>query len=939
MMRCRYAILLSGLIVPCFFHTVAAADSPSVELDSALEPVIVTATRVQRSGYEAPTPTTVLGADDLTLRTSDTLADLLAQIPQMRNAADESTGGIDFGQSAGRGFANLRGLGTNRTLVLLDGMRLVSNDLSGDIDLLVLPSALIKRVDVVTGGASALYGSDAVAGVVNFVLDSNFTGFKATVEGGTSQEADATERKLSVAWGGDFGDRWHLIASAEYFDKDGVDADARSFATPPAIVPNPGYTPTNGQRPLMVVDNAYLADESLGGLILNGPLSGRTFLGNGSTSPYVPSSCTLSEPNVLCSSSQANLAQAVDPISLTAPQERFSGFERLAFQLSPTVEIHFDTMLAYSETSLVSYGFATDTFGIEIPINVAQNPYLPAAVRSQYLAAGISVLDLGRENLDEGTFADQFRESVENFSLGSTADLGAGWMLKAHATYGQADTGERWINAYSIDHFLDAVDAVLVNGVPTCRINAVKVTNAACAPANIFGPGNMSAAAIAFFTGDIDLPLKTNQREAAVDVTGSPLSIWAGPVSVAAGASYRQQRAHQFDSGENEDFAFTGAPPFSGEISAGEAYSQAVLPLARDLPFAKSVEVDLAARWVDYSQAGSEWPWKSGVNWIPIDGLRLRFSRSEDIRAPNIQELDLPQFAGATTTVVNPVGRGVPLFDSLGVAPGQSLIVRQIAGGNPSLKPEVAHTTSGGFVLEPPSWQGFLTSIDYFQIRIDDAITSLPAQTVVQACADGNTAQCQLITPAPANSTNPTVSTISLNSQSFFTRGVDAEMHYGFALAGGQASIRVLANYLFDYVQTVPGTPGQQLLGDLSNGLPKFQADITAKYQRGPTTAFLSGDFIGHGNYSNLLASEIENNQVPHVFYMDTTLERRWQGLCSGCSIYASISNLFNQNPPSPGFGMYTNINSSFFTGVPYDRVGRYFKLGLRVALGPASAR
>ena len=273
-----------------------AAESPAADNDSTLEAINVTATRVRRDGYEAPTPTTVLNADDLKLRGSGTLSDLLADLPQMRNSQNEGTGGVDFANGVGRGFVNLRGLGSNRTLVLMDGERIVSNDLNGDRDILVLPSALIDRVDVVTGGASALYGSDAIAGVVNFLLDSKFTGFKVNIEGGTSQQSDAREGKVSVAWGGDLGDRWHLIGSVEYFKQDGVDADSRSFATPAAVVPNPGYTSSNGQKPLIVVSNAYDATASTGGLILNGPLTGQAFTTSGTTAPYFPSSCSISQP-------------------------------------------------------------------------------------------------------------------------------------------------------------------------------------------------------------------------------------------------------------------------------------------------------------------------------------------------------------------------------------------------------------------------------------------------------------------------------------------------------------------------------------------------------------------------------------------------------------------------------------------------------------------
>ena len=632
--------------------------------------------------------------------------------------------------------------------------------------------------------------------------------------------------------------------------------------------------------------------------------------------------------------SQQNLAQPIGPIQLTTPQQRISAFERLTFQITPEVETHFDAMLAQVDTSLEAEGLSTSTFGIEIPINVAENPYLPAAVRSQYLAAGTPTLYLGRDNLDEGTFTDEFRESEVNLTLGASAKLGRSWMLKSHAIYGEADTGERWDNIYSVDHFLNAVDVVSVNGTPTCRINAVAATVPACAPADVFGSGNISAAAKAYFTGDVDLPLKTQLREVGTDLTGAPVSLWAGTVSLAVGASYREERSTQFDAGENGDYAFTGYPPLVGETTAKELYSQAVVPLARDLAFAKSIEVDFAARWVRYNQAGTNWPWKLGLNWVPLQGVRVRASEAEDIRAPNVVETNQPQSAASLETVVNPAGTGVPLFNALGVAPGQSLIVREITGGNPALKPEVAHTTSAGLVLQPPSLQGFTTSIDYFQIRINEAITTLDAQTIVQACAAGNTGQCQLISSPSAGSTNPNVATISINAQSFLTRGFDSEMRYKFPFFGGDATLRALANYVSAYKQTVPATPAQDLLGDTSSGLPRLQGNLSAEYRRGSTTGFVSADYTGGGKYSNALAYEIQNDRVPHVWYVNTTLDRQLVALCGECSVYFSVNNLFNQDPPYPGYGMYTTISSNFYTGVPYDRIGRYFKLGFRAKFG-----
>ena len=914
------------------FHERAQAADDGPAPGEPIESLTVTASRIVRNGYEAPTPTTVLGADVLRLRAPPTLADALSLLPQMRNAADSGTGSLIFGGAAGRGFVNLRGLGTNRTLVLLDGERPVGNSLSGDRDITSLPSALIDRVDVVTGGASASYGSDAIAGVVNFRINSRFSGFEASLETGTSSHSDSDASKVTIAWGGDFGERWHLVASAEGFERDGLPSSSRSFSTPPAVVPNPSYTTTNGQRPLAVVRNAYDADQSLGGLMMNGPLAGQQFLPNGTTAPYVPSVCAVSQPHILCDSPRQDLAATLAAIAVTASQHRATAFSRLTFDVTPNLEARFDVLFARDDTTITSIPLETSVFGLRLGIDVAQNPFLPAAVRSAYQSAGEPTLFLGRQNTDEGVFADLVRETVDSYSAGVRARLGGTWALQAHASYGEADTGEQWQNAYSIDRFFRAVDSVSTNGNAKCRVNAVSLTDPACSPANIFGSGNMSADAKAYFLGTIYKPLKTHQREVALDVTATPFSLPAGPVSVALGADYRQEEAQQLTSAADGEFAFTGYPAFSGESRVSEIYAEAVIPLLEGKSLAKTLELDVAARSVRYSQAGSELPWKLGLNWAPSDAVRLRVTRSEDIRAPSVVELHLPQFQSSISAQVNPLPNGVPIFDSLGVAPGGTVNVREIGGGNPNLTAEVAQTTAAGVVLRPTRLPGFTASLDHFRIEVDDAITTLPASTIVSGCAAGAQSQCALI-GMPPGAALPTVATVSVNAQSFIASGLDGEATYSFHLGGGEATIRALVNYLDEYRQILPGAESLELRGDNGLGLPALQGDLSFRIGRGPWTAMLSGVYVGSGSYQKSMAAEIQNNDVRHVWYADLSTEWRFRLRGAESSAYATLSNAFDQAPPHPGFGIYTNIGSPFFTGVPYDRIGRYLMVGVRVRL------
>jgi iron complex outermembrane receptor protein len=906
------------------------ASSASVA-DNQLQTVVVTATRVSRSGYEPPTPTVVLGSDLLTLRTPGTLADALALLPVMRNAQTEGTGSLVFGVGVGRGFLNLRGLGPNRTLVLLDGERLVSNTLSAQPDVSLLPSALISRVEVVTGGASAAYGSDAVAGVVNFLVDSSFSGFKVDVSGGTSSHSDATEGKFSLTWGGDLRDQLHLIASTEYFHRDGLSPGSRDFATPTQTVSNLQYTPTNGQRPLLVSNTAYDANQSYGGLILNGPLAGQQFMTDGTTASYAPPSCPVRQPFLLCNSKQ-NLASTRLAIDLTAPQERANAFARMTWEPSERITANLDLLLARSQTSISTVPFNSRALNVFLPIDVAHNAFLPQAVRSQYLAAGITTLRVGRLNRDEGDFRETILEKTARIAAGLNVKLGGSWKLNALLSYSEARNDDRRVNDYRVDHFLNAVNSVIVNGTPVCAINAVSVVDSNCAPANIFGEGNMSAAAKAYFLGTVSKPLRTSEYTAALSVKGEAFSTWAGPVSVAVGTEYRRDAADQQTSDPHGLFAFSGQPAFSGSTQVGEAYVEAVAPLLEDAFLAKSVDLDAAARIADYRHLGTHPTWKLGFNYSPWSAVRLHAVASQDIRAPNIGELATPPFPSTITTLPNPPPAGVPLLNSLGYAPGQTVNVREIDSGNPNLKPEVAHALSFGAVLRSPERFGVTLSVDHYRIKIANAITTLTVPFVIQRCAAGDRDACALIS-FPLGSTLPVAQISQTNAQSFVTRGVDTEATWAVNALGGNVTLRALGNYLLEYRQVIAGAQAQDLRGDVGSGLPSLQGDIGIRYARGAITGLIDGVYIGAGDYNKLSGATIQNNHVPHVWYLGATLQYGVPLLGKDSVIYASVNNLLDQEPPHPGLGIYSSLNNSIFSGVPYDRIGRFFRLGFTANL------
>jgi iron complex outermembrane recepter protein len=372
---------------------------------------------------------------------------------------------------------------------------------------------------------------------------------------------------------------------------------------------------------------------------------------------------------------------------------------------------------------------------------------------------------------------------------------------------------------------------------------------------------------------------------------------------------------------------FSGQPGFSGSTEVGEAYIETVVPLAQDAFLAKSLDIDAAARLAHYNHSGTQSAWKVGLNFAPWSAFRIRAVASQDIRAPNIGELDTPSFRSSIVTLPNPLPHGLPIFNSLGFAPGQNVNVQEIDGGNSNLRPEVAHTVSFGVVVQPPALPGFRGSLDHYRIRIGNAITALSVPTVIQNCAVGDSAACALIS-FPSGATLPVVQIMQVNTESFVTSGLDAEVAWHGALLGGNVSLRALANYIQQYKLLVAGAREQDLRGDLSSGLPELQGDISTQYTRGPTTVLIYETYIGSGDYNKALDATIQNNHVPHVWYLGATVQQGMPFLGRDCFAYASVNNLLNQKPPHPGFGIYTSLNNNIFTGVPYDRIGTFFRLG-----------
>jgi outer membrane receptor protein involved in Fe transport len=948
----RRALLSSSVLGAALALAPAAAFAADAVADggNAVEEVIVTGSRLVTDGTRAPTPVTVVSADQLQKAAPRSVTDALLQLPNFKGSVSVQSQGTGTTSSNGAAYLNLRGLGTQRTLVLVDGRRFVPASSAGSVDVALIPEALIQRVDVVTGGASAAYGSDAVAGVVNFVLDTHFKGFKGTVQGGLSDRADNANYKINGAWGGSFvDDRFHLVASGEHFSSDGVKAaQARDWVND-AIhnITNPNVTASNPASPTnpltVVVTQPYSSIAALGGLITNTALRGTTFDPDGTARPFHYGS--------LVSSTQMSGGEGYNPgllLTLQPRQQRDAAFGQATFDITPNVSVYAAATVARNHVkynSLPTFELSNTAFTI-----FSDNAYLPTSVRAAMIAGNIPSVSVGRISPD---FAIPHMDAIsdtQEFTLGLNGSLGDGWGYQGYIQTGRNHANYQTSDDPMSDELYRAADAVVnpANGQIVCR-STLSDPNDGCVPLNIFGNGNASAAAKRYITGVAVQDVHVRQDVAEFSVHGDLFRLPAGPLAVAAGAGYRKEeftqtvdpRSAEIRSGTTPlsngtiytihgyptglintlgGYERTNPQPTGGAYDVREVFAEAQAPLLADAPWAKSLTLNGAVRYTDYSTSGGVTSWKLGVVYAPVDGFTIRATRSRDIRAPNLGELYQGSSQG-TSTVTDPQHNR------------QAVNALTGAVGNTALTPELSDTTVVGFIAQPAFLPGFSINMDYYDINIQDAISALTAQQEIDLCDQGATGLCGFIERNAAG----TITRVQLpffNVAGRVTRGVDTEASYSLPLSRfseaweGQLTFRALINYISKFETTVQGAAPLELAGDIGNSLPKWSGAFTGDLKVGRYEVFLQERWIGSGKYSNTLGPrDIDRNHADQVFYTDVTLTydlSQDRGMVG----FVTINNLFDRDPePTPGFLI---AGASFGNRGLYDLIGRTYTAGLR---------
>lgn len=912
----RALMLLAGASAIAFAGPVLAqtAAAPAAEPaeTSSLDEVVVTGSRIARTTFETPTPVTAVTEKQLEAKAATTVVDLLRDIPALR--PNQIQGG---GRSIGVSNFNMRGLGPSRTLVLLDGQRLMDSSPVAGFDVNVLPAPLISRMEIVTAGASSVYGSDAVTGVVNVILNSTLEGGKLDAQYNVSTRGDQEQVTASVAFGTRFHeDRGRFVFAASYTDRpDILYQGERGWGDDGVtLVPNAAYTATNGQFRQLIVPNARLSQMTLGGVITTaGALKNIQFGPGGQQSLFVQGT------NVGTVWMQGGAGLMTQPdFGVVVPSiKQESAFGRVTYDITPDIEARVDFLGSITRAeSTNNYNYNNGDITIR-----ADNAFLPANIRALMAANNLTSIRVGRLNPETGINRNVSRNHYYRAGAGLKGPINEiwTWELAANYTYGLAENSGA--NNRIQANWTNALDAVIgPNGTPVCRSTLTNPTNG-CVPANIFGEGAVSQGAVDYVTGTSSQRSFSRSFNANANVAGELGATWAGPIKVAGGAEFRKDTVNSKSDPISDINGWRQGTfaSYDGEVRVWEGYAEASLPLARDTSFADSMDLDLAGRYVDYSTSGSTFVWKVGLNWAINDQVRLRSTYSKDFRAPKIDDLFSASSLRAGTTVIDRTTN-------------RTANINTLAGGNPNLDPEVAHTFTGGVVFKPEFAPRLQVSIDYFDIHLKDALVVPTAQEVVDRCFAGDQTFCSAITRDAAGNITQ-VQVTAFNAQVLKTRGVDFEAIYDMPMSTfsegleGDLGLRATITYVDRLITSTSGSSvdtAGQLRGTYAT--PEWRGSATVTYTNGPLNLRALINWVGPGNYDNTYGPlDLDKQHWGSWVYADLTAQ---YDLTEQLQLYAKVENLFDKDPPLIANGTITiaSSNESQF----YDMRGRMFGLGVR---------
>jgi len=915
------------------------AQAQQTEETGKVERIEVTGSKIKRIGEIAPTPVTVITGDGLVDAGVVNVGDLLHKLPSTAvGSAPETTNNTIF--ASGLNNTDLRGLGSNRTLVLVNGRRFVAGAPgSSAVDLNNIPTAMIERMEITTGGASAVYGSDAIAGVVNIITKKNFDGATVDFSGTRPTQSGGEENYMSLTLGNEVGKAsfvtnlsWAQQKQIRYLDRDYL-RDA------PIAVQNPAYDRNDPNSPLRVLwgyGQQVLASYAPAGTFVSGGKR-YTFNDNGQV--------RLME---LGTALPALVGGRVDRLGGEGYSFAENGFlrtplDRIGLMSSMNYAINDDHNMSmeFNLTRTEAYGESSPAF-INFAVTADNGMLTPEAstlIRNANAAGRVTVGYLAK---DFGNRKYSQERTLARVSLGFDGALSDSWSYDVYGSLGHVQADTQWFGEMFYDRFLSAVDVEkTASGALQCRSESAR--DQGCLPLNVFGRGIYSQDAYNWVSTDAIRRSSIEQQVLSATVSGDVFELPAGYVTSAFTAEYRKEGAKTLpDPAMRAGLLFNNSSqPLDGEFDVNELSAEFSVPLLAELPFIQSMTFESAFRTMDYSTSGRDNAWKLGLNWEVNDELRIRLNRAKSVRAPNIGELYNPpgqtfrslsdpcavsQRPGLNpkyrdAILANCAAQGVPTnfepSDEWKGATRPGFIV-----GNTDLKNETANDITAGFVYTPKFLEGLGVTVDYWKFDVDDVINTFSGPDVVKYCHQSSSLDnpyCPLLTRDPVTKEITNYYEKGVNSATRKVAGVDTELSYRFETEFGNFNMRLISTYMSEY-ETNPTGFAEDLIVDIGEvEQPRWKHRMTTEYSYGDFSSVLTVNHRHHTVQSRDWTPNQNNyNDVPSYTTFDLTtrydITEKLQGRFG-------VLNMFDRNPP--------RLPSVYNNGYAFEMIGRRVTAGV----------
>jgi iron complex outermembrane receptor protein len=1015
--------LLRGMLLGTSVMTLFASSSafaqggaePQQAEDRAADAeIVVTGSRIRNPALTSSSPLQVVTAEKLENAGATNVQEVLTQVPavgvpsqtRVSNAGDTSPG---------LATVNLRNLGSDRTLVLIDGRRTVAGiPGTAQVDLSMIPSSFVERVDVLTGGASAVYGSDAVAGVVNFIYKKNFNGFLANAQAGISELGDDKRYSLNATLGQNFADnRGNVMVYAGFNHEGNVpnfkrERTAAGYSSVGNLLRVGGNSDQNLTAAQKLFDRFYQpSNVGPGGAFNFGGSGSRLILPDGTLDSYPG----LNASNYLDPAIQAKINKYGYNAAALGQQASPSNQITVAMRVNYDVT---DTLNLFAESTFSNYktngkreaspmrtdsalgaftgtnGFFPIQFQVVNPTNpndvrILNNPLVPTAVfnaadnravNDSFASKDVSFL-LRTTMFGDGTRSTPTERDNFRVAAGGTWELGGDWAADFYYQYGyskqrQGMTGlaDLYRLAQAVQVIPDVFDYDRDGNTTEATCVDANARSQGCVPINVYGlnadgSSKVSKEAAAWLYTEMSRYSKQEMQTASFNVGGTVFNLPAGPVQVSVGGEWREESSmDDFDPLTNAARnGYVQLLDTSGSFTVKEAYGEVVVPVIHDTPFIHNLTLRGAARVSDYSTVGSFWAWNVGAEWSPVEDIRFRGVYAHAVRAPNIGELYAAAAAGIIT-ITDPC-QGVTMAQTSAVAvncrkdPGVLANIQQngsmvltssdtagvgsITAANPNIAQETGKTLTLGLVVNPRSIEalrGFTFTVDYFDIKLEQAINRLAAATVLNKCyVNGLADFCQFITrrqqPSGAFSVGSVEQVVRglINSGGSFARGLDFTLGYTRPLFGGTASVQANWTHLLKQgVIQLTGDAYDNTMGEM--GTPRDTANVTLTWEDDTFGVTLFNRYIGKQmfDYENYQTNfRLANGSLPDQKYFTvgskiyTDAQIRYKGI-ENFELFVGANNLFNVQAPPLWVGTPNGSPNAV-----WDIIGRRFYGGVRV--------